>query len=107
MILAYLVRRRGDTGLQLRLAPVGFDEETGGPWAEASRVRILADGLASSPPVFAKDGHRVFAVARARLDEVQQDLPMRVQSYSVLDAFSEYRSPAEGASPAPTQALLD
>ncbi|WP_254053519.1 hypothetical protein [Singulisphaera sp. GP187] len=87
LVLAFLVRHVGRTDLQLRLATVAHDEETGTLQVDGSEVVALAEGLACSPPVFSEDGRWVYATVKRGLEEVQAETPVRVKRYSVGDAL--------------------
>ncbi|AGA30969.1 hypothetical protein Sinac_6913 [Singulisphaera acidiphila DSM 18658] len=88
LALAYLVRRQGHTDLELRLAPVTVDEETGGLRVDESDVIELTDGLACSPPIFSEDGRWVYVTVKADLAEVQAEAPLRVHRFSVVDSLA-------------------
>jgi hypothetical protein len=58
--LAYLVRRRGESGLDLRVAPPTPPATAGGPVAALSSRR-LAEGCLALAPVFSPDGRWIYA----------------------------------------------
>ena len=79
--LAYLARTEGRPEWRLKVAPVGFEPETGTPLVAASDVRELADDCAACAPAFSADGRWLFRVARSpRADGA-------VRRFSVPDAL--------------------
>ena len=62
--LAYLAHSLGQSGYQLRVAPIRFDPNSGSPWAQAVDSRLVAEGCLPTNPAMSPDG-RWFIVVRA------------------------------------------
>jgi hypothetical protein len=60
--LAYLARRPGEPGWQLRVAPIHFDPDSGSPQAHDVDSRLLAENCLPSSPVASPDGRWITVV---------------------------------------------
>jgi hypothetical protein len=57
--LAFLIRREGQPGWRLRLAPVAIDRESGAPRADRPIVALPDEAYLPTPPIFSPDGRWV------------------------------------------------
>ena len=63
--LAYLARRPGESGYQLRVAPIHFDPDSGSPQAHDVDSRPLAEDCSPTSPVASPDGRWITVVRTA------------------------------------------
>lgn len=63
-MLAFLAKRVRRSGMELRIAPIRFDEETGHPFLDRQRERALVSRCTGTRPIFSRDGSRVACLLR-------------------------------------------
>lgn len=64
LALAYLSRRPGERGWNLRAAPIEVDPATGIPAVREEETATLAESRAHTAPIFSPDGRWVYTLAR-------------------------------------------
>ena len=70
--LAYLMHRPGESGYQLRVAPIQFDPDSGSPHAHEVDSQTLAGGCLQTGPVASADG-RWIAVVRTGVPHLRSE----------------------------------